>query len=232
MYDNIYRFFQGIGYSHPLHPTMVSMPIGLLIATLCLAAFAVASRRGIIDSCAPTCLQLALFFLIPTVLAGLLDWQYFYSGAMLPIIKWKMALAGLLFILLLAALFSGPGSIQSNKPFLFFSGLAFLCVIGLGYLGGNLVFSGRTPPAPQKYAAGREIFRSHCSGCHPYGANAVKARHHLWNSGRLTNILTFTSWIRSPEPPMPPFNADKITEGDAKELLSYLKFALEKEPEH
>ena len=226
MLDSIYGFFQSIGYTHPIHPTMVSMPIGLLIGALCLAAFAIGGRSAVLGTCARSCLQLALLFLIPTVLAGLMDWQYFYSGALLPPFKLKMALAALLFVLLFATLFSSRQNTKNSKPFLIFCGLAVLCVIALGYLGGKLVFSGRTPPAPPKYAAGRELFRSHCSGCHPYGANAVKSRHHLWNSGRLTNIMTFTYWIRSPEPPMPKFGPDRISDKDAQELLAYLKFVL------
>lgn len=227
MLESVYEFIQQLGYTHPLHPTMVSMPIGLLVGAFCLAAFAVGSRRTGLLACARSCLVIALLFLIPTVLAGLMDWQHYYSGALLTPIKWKMGLAALLFVLLLASLIFGRGKETSGKPFLVLSGLALLPVIGLGYLGGNLVFSGRTPPAPPKYAVGREIFRSHCSGCHPYGANALKSSHHLWNSGRLTNILTFTSWIRSPQPPMPTFGPDRISDQDAKALLSYLKFTLE-----
>jgi len=230
MPETVYRFIQQLGYTHPLHPTLVSMPIGLLIGAFFLAAFAVGCRKNGLLTCARSCLAGALLFLIPTILAGLMDWQHYYSGALLTPIKWKMAMAALLFVLLLAALIASRGREVNGKTLLVICGLALLPVIGLGYLGGNLVFAGRTPPAPPKYAVGHEIFRSHCSGCHPYGANAVKPQHHLWNSGRLTNILTFTSWLRSPQPPMPTFGPDRISEKDAKALLSYLKFVLEEMP--
>lgn len=230
MLESIYRFIQQLGYTHPLHPTMVSMPIGLLVGAFSLAAFAVGRRKPRLLTCARSCLVAALLFLIPTILAGLMDWQHYYAGALLTPIKWKMAMAALLFMLLLAALIASRGREANGKPFLVICGLALLPVIALGYLGGNLVFSGRTPPAPPKYAVGREIFRSHCSGCHPYGANAIKPQHHLWDSGRLTNILTLTAWIRSPQPPMPKFGPDQISGKDAKELLAYLKFVLEEMP--
>jgi mono/diheme cytochrome c family protein len=231
MLNAIYRFFQDIGYSHPLHPTQVNMPIGLVVGAFFLALFAIRSRNADLGTCSRSCLLLALLFMIPTGLAGLMDVQYYYSGVMLTPVKWKIGLAGLLFVLLLTALFTGRRKEGGGKAFFALCGLALINVIALGYLGGNLVFSGRTPPAPKEYAAGRELFRSHCSGCHPYGANAVDASHHLWGSGRLTNILTFTAWIRSPMAPMPSFGEDRISEPEARALLSYLKFVLEKVPE-
>jgi len=231
MLNAIYRFFQGIGYSHPLHPTQVNMPIGLVVGAFFLALIAASSRKADLNACARSCLLLALLFMVPTGLAGLMDVQYYYSGALLTPVRWKIGLAGLLLVLLLTAFFTGRRKEEGGKAFLVLCGLALINVIALGYLGGNLVFSGRTPPAPKEYAAGREIFRSHCSGCHPYGANAVEASHHLWGSGRLTNILTFTAWIRSPEAPMPHFSEELISKQEACSLLSYLKYVLEKREE-
>jgi mono/diheme cytochrome c family protein len=226
MSDIMYRFLESIGYSHPLHAALVSIPMGLVAGAFFLSLAATRSRTSGLTGCVRSCLILALLFFIPTVLAGILDWQRFYSGVLLQPFKLKMALASLLFVLLLAAVIAGHRTAAPAKFFLLLGAVGLLTVTGLGYLGGKLVFTGRIPPAQPEYAVGRDLFGSHCSGCHPYGANIIRPEHHLWNSRELASPMTFTYWLREPEPPMPIFSSSDISSREIPELLNYLNHVL------
>ena len=46
MLDAIYHFLNELGYHHPIHPTEVHMPIGLVVGALVFALVAGLFRRG------------------------------------------------------------------------------------------------------------------------------------------------------------------------------------------
>jgi len=166
MSDALYGLLARLGYFHPIHPVFVNMTIGLTIGAffLCLAGNLL-KRRELIAS-AYHVLILAFLSLMVTVPTGLMDWQRFYGGAWLLEIKMKIAMAGVLFILLSFATIIGRRLDYSHPRILFM--LYFLGVMnvaGLGFFGGQLVFPGREPSAPDYQHAEHTISDGHCFNC-------------------------------------------------------------------
>jgi uncharacterized membrane protein len=222
MLEAFYQSLEKLGYTHPLHPTQVNMPIGLVVAAFVLLVIALLLRRGVPARCGRYCAVMALVFIIPTVIAGIMDWQHYFSGGWIYPIKLKMGLAALLFSLLLTAFFLGRNRESPSPLLLAVYGLCLATIVALGYLGAELVFAGRTPSAAPEYADGREIFRSHCSGCHPYGANIIHADKHLWDSPMLASPRYLTGWLRNPVAPMPVFSPSRLSDEEVRRLFAYL----------
>lgn len=222
MFDRFYQLVTNTGYTHPLHPTLVNIVIGLIVGAFVLAIIGLPGRRPSLACCARYCTITALVFLILTVFTGIMDWQHYFSGGWIFPIKLKMGLAALLFVVIVLALIIGRDKEELSTPLVAVYFLCLVFVAVLGYFGAELVFSGRTPPAGPEYAAGREIFRSHCSGCHPYGANIVHAENHLWNSPQLKDPRYLAGWLRQPIAPMPVFSPAELSEDQIRELFAYL----------
>jgi uncharacterized membrane protein len=223
MLDSFYQALDAIGYTHPIHPTQVNMPIGLVVGALVLGLVAVILKKSHLAISARHAVLVALFFLIITIVAGVMDWLHFYSGVWLWVIKVKVGLACFLFFLLVLAAVLG-GKLKPTSPILigiYF--LSFLTVVALGDLGADLVFGGRTPPLPQKYHVGETVYSMNCSGCHPYGGNALSPRKAVLGSDKLNDLNTFLDWIRGPRAPMPPFSPERISDADAQQLYEYAK---------
>ena len=95
MLDAVYRFFMAIGYHHPIHPTEVHMPIGLVVGALAFSLVALGLRRPYLAQVSRYCFLLAFLFMFPTIIFGIMDWQYYYNGFWLHEIKMKMILSGI-----------------------------------------------------------------------------------------------------------------------------------------
>jgi len=95
MFGAIYKLLEQIGYSHPIHPTEVHMPIGLIVGALILRTVATLFHRPALSQAAHYCTILALLFLVPTILFGYMDWQQLYDGAWLRPIQIKLVLAAI-----------------------------------------------------------------------------------------------------------------------------------------
>jgi uncharacterized membrane protein len=140
MLNSIYKLLGQLGYPHPIHPTEVHMPIGLIVGGLIFRIAAVLLRRPVLGQTAHYCTILAAIFLFPTVLFGYMDWQHFYDGDWLFPIKVKLVLAVILIMLVLNSVFlvhkkgTGSGWVLLNYT------ASFVVVVALGYFGGNLVY--------------------------------------------------------------------------------------------
>ena len=140
MLNSIYKLLRQFGYPHPIHPTEVHMPIGLIVGALIFRVAAVLLRRPGLGQTAHYCTILAAIFLFPTVLFGYMDWQHFYDGDWLFPIKVKLVLAVILIMLVLNSVFlvhkksTGSGWVLLNYT------ASFVVVVALGYFGGNLVY--------------------------------------------------------------------------------------------
>jgi uncharacterized membrane protein len=220
--ERFYRFlFEYLGYTHPVHPTQINMPIGLVTGGLVLAILALLSRRTALRASARHCMVLALLFMVPTVLTGVMDWQHYLGGVWIPPIKAKIALGVILLLLLVWGILIGRRDERSGGLVLV-SLLAFAASAGLGYFGGEIVFGGRAPQSTQGNQAGEIVFRNSCSMCHPYGANILMPERPLIRSPLLGSFQTFLPWLRNPSPPMPPFPPGDIPDEQAQELYRYL----------
>jgi len=233
MFDPLYEFLAGFGYAHPLHPMFVHTASGVPTVAFILALGALLFRHPDFARSAYHCMVLAFIFTFPAVFFGITDWQYFLSGVWLDPITIKIVLAGVLLVFLGLAVFFGRGGRFASKLVLGCYSLAFLCVVALGYFGGELAFSGKTPAAPPEYQAGEKIYIKNCSACHPFGGNIVNPKLSVNGAPELINSKIFLEYLRDPKQPkpgiaiMPIVPATKISDEQAKQLFDYITKVLE-----
>lgn len=234
MSNAFYELLTRLGYSHPVHPILVHMPVGLTVGAFCLCIAGILRRRPALLCCAQHLGLLALLFLVLAVPIGIIDWRRFYGGAWLFEIKMKLALAATLLILLILATVLGrqPGRHAGLMPTLYFLGV--LNVGGLGFFGGELVYRGRVPEAPDHLRAGQLIFDGNCSGCHNRGGNAFMPNLPLRSAPQLQTYAEFRDFVRDPrlpngQPgPMPAFGPGQLSDAQLQSLYDYVQFAFVK----
>ena len=132
MIEAFYAFLQKIGFSHPLHPPLTHLPMGLVTESFLFALMALFFAKPVLLTTARHCSLLALVFALPTGVAGYFDWVYRYGGSMERAIQIKLVLAPLLFIVLTVAAWQSRKP-ASAKTMCFLYGCALLCAIGLGF---------------------------------------------------------------------------------------------------
>lgn len=228
MFDPIYEFLAKLGYTHPIHPTEVHMPIGLVVASLIFIYVAVIFRRHNLEQTVRHCIILAFIWIFPTMLFGYMDWQHFYAGAWLFPIKVKLATATVLTVLLLLAVIVAHQRGPASKLAITLYTLSFLAVVVLGYFGGQLVYGIKGSSASATYSTGQKIFATNCSACHPKGANVIMPNLPLKGSSRLARLETFLAFVRDPKlpdgkaGPMPAFSPSKISDSEMNELYEFI----------
>jgi len=221
--SSFYRFVNQLGFTDPIHAALVHMPIGLVMGAFVFALVGILPGRGRLTLTARHCAILAFLFWFPTFLFGLADWLHFYRGAWLFPIKMKLILAGILFVLLLAALIFGSSEKAGPKKItLAVYTLSLVTVVLLGWYGARLVYAGQTGGGAAAYSGGEKIFETHCVSCHPGGGNVMDPDKPLKTSHRLKDFESFVAFIRHPEEPMPTFSPAQVSDGDAKELYRYI----------
>jgi uncharacterized membrane protein len=141
MFEFIYRTLTSFGYNHPIHPTFTHMPIGMVMGAFIFVLIAVITRKKNLTQTARHCSVLALIAAVPTALLGFMDWQHFYGGALLFPIKMKLILAGVLIVFLTLAVIFGFFGETFSKLVISLYVICLVGVIGLGYFGGELVYS-------------------------------------------------------------------------------------------
>jgi uncharacterized membrane protein len=231
--EALYGFLRSVGYTHPLHPALVHMPIGLVVGALVFSSAAPFFHKPRLERAAYYCLVLAFLFLFPTILLGYMDWQHFFAGGWIFYIKMKMALAAVLLVLVVLGLVLGRRAGTATKSLMTVYGLAFLTVVALGYYGGQLVYARSTPVAPDAYRAGAEIYDSRCASCHPQGGNIIQSNLPVMGAPQLASSASFIEWLRDPRRPdgspgiMPRFPPARISDRQANVLREYIIHVLE-----
>jgi uncharacterized membrane protein/mono/diheme cytochrome c family protein len=143
MGDRLYSALTQLGYNHPLHPVVVHLPAGLVIAVCLFSVAAMLLRHSGLAQTARHCALLALVSAPAAAAAGLLDWQHFYGGAWIMPFIVKMVLAALLVFSLAVAVFKGMKKDVSVKRLIPIYLFSLVMVAGLGYFGGELVYGDR-----------------------------------------------------------------------------------------
>jgi len=238
MFDAIYRFLAQHGYPHPIHPTEVHMPIGLIVAALVFSVVAIGFRKPMLARTAHHCTILAGIFLLPTILFGLMDWQHFYAGEWIFAIRLKLILAVVLIILVFSSILLAGKKGVDSKLVLGNYIASFVVVVVLGYLGGNLVYGSvsQQTKAAGKFHAGMEVFNNHCLSCHPKGGNVVDPAKPLLNSRKTDKFDDFLAFIRHPQASdgkaglMPNFSPKTLSTKDARDLFQYIVHEMEHRP--
>jgi uncharacterized membrane protein len=228
MFNSVYEFLARLGYTHPIHPTEVHMPIGLVVGALIFAYVAVIFNRRQLENTVRYCIILAFIWLFPTILFGYMDWQHFYLGAWLFPIKVKITLAFILAVLLLIAILIGRKKGAGSIPALVLYTLCFMVVVVLGYFGGQLTYGTRAASTPAEFKTGEKLFKANCSACHPTGKNAIIPNLPIVGSDKLASFDTFLAFVRNPKlpngksGPMPPIIPSKLSDKQLNELYGYI----------
>jgi len=139
MIENIYAALQKIGFSHPLHPIVVHVPMGMIIGMFIFSLLSLKWPKTNLARTAYHCSVLALVSIVPVILAGLMDWQHSYNGEWKTLIIIKMALSCVLTLLLIYAVIIRNRGASPRHLFLVYI-LCMACAGGLGYCGGQLVY--------------------------------------------------------------------------------------------
>ena len=238
MIELLYQTLAKIGYTHPLHPPVTHIPVGMVIGAFLFGLAAWLFRREPLALTARHCISLGLLGLIPTALLGYMDWQHRYAGAWTFPIKMKIGLAAVLLVLLLIAAVLGRKARGVSLGVLAFYGICLFNVTALGYFGGELIYASsnsRQAPETQEIEVSAEQFQLACIACHPGGGNTLKAQFPLRSAPQLTDFTTFLAYIRNPKARdgsqtiMPPFPADKLSEQQAEEIYQYIVEVLQKQ---
>lgn len=242
MLDAIYKALQSVGYTHPVHPFFVHVPIGMVVAVFLFGLGAWIFKKPVLAQTARHCSMLAILFLPLAIVAGLMDWQYHYHGSWLTPIIVKMVLAGSLIAALGTAAFRGISKTIEIKrliPLYFF---CFLLVIGLGFFGGELVYGARGIEATEKHTGasaansgslvqqGADLFAKQCAFCHLTASRKAKIgpglqglyqRKSLPVSKRPVTEKNLRRQLTAPVKNMPSF--PDLSEPEVRSLIVYIK---------
>ena len=237
MFEGIYETLEKIGYTHPLHPTLTHLPIGIVFAVFVFALIAMVFKRQSLSTTIRHCLIFGIASMPPVVLLGVMDWQHFYAGAWLFPITVKVVLAGALFIALVVALFTIARPGRLNGRSIGFYTVSILLVIGLGYFGGELVYGKNEPGTEsgnQNLSAlaeeGASVFNQNCAGCHfadraetkvGPGLKALYQKENMAVSGWNVTDDNVRRQIRTPYDNMPAF--PDLTDQEIRAVIAYLR---------
>jgi mono/diheme cytochrome c family protein len=244
MIDALYRMLAKLGFSDPLHPPIVHIPIGLVIGAFVFFAVALLFKRKQLVLTARHVSILALLFAFPSIFFGFLDWIHFYHGILSRTIQIKMGLAAALLILLTLGIILGGKAKPLNAVMLFIYTCSFLAVVALGYFGASLInyparfaaasSQGAASTASAGLDAGKTLFEANCQACHAGGGNSIVAALPIKGSKRLAGIAGFEAFVRAPTMPngksgdMPPYGTDALATAQVKDLYAYLLAAFKR----
>jgi uncharacterized membrane protein len=138
MIEFVYRTAAALGYTHPLHPAVTHIPMGMIIGGF---IFKVASLKWQeLAKTAYYCFILALIFAPFTALLGYMDWQHRLFGKMNGYIVAKFVLTSCLIALLSMTVYLNHKGKVSDRILLVFYTLCLLTAGGLGFVGGELAY--------------------------------------------------------------------------------------------
>ena len=141
MIEGLYNFLALLGFHHPIHPIIVHIPMGMVIGCV---AFSLADKiwkSKNFDQTAFHCALLATIFVIPTYIAGFLDWQHVFGGDSSIWITIKLILGAVLTVVLIFTVVQKMRGISQQKLFLLYLLSLAICG-GLGFSGGELLYGG------------------------------------------------------------------------------------------
>jgi uncharacterized membrane protein len=141
MIESLYNFLGMLGFHHPLHPIIVHIPMGMVVGAV---AFSLADMKWPEKNFALTayhCIILALVAVVPTYIAGLLDWQQWFAGDFNRWIIIKLILGVVLTVMLAVTVVQKQKGAPQKKMFVLYLINLAICG-GLGFSGGELLYGG------------------------------------------------------------------------------------------
>ncbi len=231
MIESLYGFLREMGYTHPLHAPMTHLPLGMMAGAFIFAILARLLGKTSLGPTARHCTVLAFIGVFPAAGFGVIDWLHFYGGAWLFPVRMKILLAPAFAVILLICLLLERRAHVVRRTLIFFLCLGFLTSAGLGYFGGELVFSSLKVPETSVSTSGQEGAEAYvkaCVSCHPNGENPFKPKLAPRTAPQLKDFETFLSYIRNPKARdgsitiMPPFSEDRLPEAEARAIYLHM----------
>lgn len=139
MIESLYTILEKIGFSHPLHPMVTHVPMGMIIGMVVFSFLGLIWQNKQLEKTAYHCSVLAFVGVFPVIAAGVTDWLQFMEGQWITFIIIKMILAALLTIFLAFSIIQKRKEGKPGTIFLLYL-LCLACAGGLGYSGGELIF--------------------------------------------------------------------------------------------
>jgi uncharacterized membrane protein len=139
MIENLYSFLAALGFTHPLHPMLTHVPMGMIIGMVVFSLLGLMWQNQNFSQTAFHCSVLALVAVVPVIGAGVLDWLHLQHGEWNGYIIAKMILGTLLTILLAISVILKRKGVGPGRMLLLYL-LCLACAGGLGYSGGQLVY--------------------------------------------------------------------------------------------
>lgn len=140
MTELIFEFLAKVGFTHPVHPAMTHIPMGMVMGAVTFRLASFLPKLKMLAKTGYHCIILGLLGVFPTVFTGYLDWQHTFGGTWEFLIILKMVLAGILLIILSAiAVMDDPEQPRMDKNTLLYL-VTVLIAIGLGFSGGELQY--------------------------------------------------------------------------------------------
>lgn len=140
MIESLYALLTKVGFTHPLHPALTHIPMGMVMGCFFFGFLVWYAKKPDFHKTCLHCSVLALIFIVPTIIAGIFDWQHLYAGRYQPLIVIKMVLAAVLTGLLIYSVILNRQGTDTKKLFIIYA-LCLACAVGLGFSGGELVYS-------------------------------------------------------------------------------------------
>jgi len=140
MIELVYQTLAKIGFSHPLHPAMTHIPMGMIIGGFLFAVGSAVMKKDDLAIATHYCYTLALIFVLPTMMLGYMDWQYKFDGEWNGLILTKIILAVMLTIMLGITFFYGKNKQVDIKQKLILYVICFAIALGIGFIGGELQY--------------------------------------------------------------------------------------------
>lgn len=148
VYGIIYPPLEKLGYTQPVHPILVHITIGTIVAAFLFDYIGWIFNRPVLFQTARHSIILAFPAYIFTGLAGLADWTRRYGIASLNphsnfiafSFGMKFLLSGVLLILFVVMALVFPRTKPRSKARHLLYLLALLCTIGIGFYGGNIIY--------------------------------------------------------------------------------------------
>jgi amino acid transporter len=138
MIELLYELLNQVGFTHPLHPAITHLPMGMAMGAF---LFSLGSLRyAELARTAYHCTILGVIFVLPTMVLGILDWQHFYHGDWTGPIIAKFVLAVALTVLFIAAIKVGGSEPKNPRLLILLYALCLLAAIGLGFTGGEIQY--------------------------------------------------------------------------------------------
>lgn len=140
MTEAIFEFLAKVGFTHPVHPALTHIPMGMVMGAITFRMASFIPRLRMLAKTGYHCVILGILGIFPTVFTGYLDWQHRFSGEWEPLIIIKMVLAVVLLIIMTAiAIMDDPEQRKLDRNTLLYL-FAVLVSIGLGFSGGELQY--------------------------------------------------------------------------------------------